>query len=114
MKLKEVKFLTDENLGTRVPKFLLGQGFDVSSILENLGIPDTEVLSISNKEDRVLITSDQDFEIFFKENLIPAGVILLKLKDESVENKKRVLLRKLKSNKNLYGKFTIVEDALLK
>lgn len=76
-----------------------------------LSKPDTDILSIANKDNRILLTTDKDFgELVFKEKLVHSGVILLRLKDESVENKKRVLLRELKSVKDFAGKFTRVRD----
>ncbi len=107
-----MKFITDENLGVRIPRFLKSLGFDIISVTEvALSHPDTDVLALANKENRILLTTDKDFgELVFKEKLIHSGVILLRLKDESVENKKRVLLRELKSGKNFEGKFTRVRD----
>lgn len=76
-----------------------------------LSKPDTDILSIANKDNRILLTTDKDFgELVFKEKFVHSGVILLRLKDESVENKKRVLLRELKSDKDFAGKFTRVRD----
>src|SRR3989344_4640842 len=103
-----MKFIADENLGIRVPKYLRSLGYDVISAIEvALSRPDTDILSISNRENRIILTSDKDFgELVFKEGLAHSGVILLRLRDESVENKKRVLLRELTSGKNLKGDFT--------
>lgn len=107
-----MKFITDENLGIQVPQYLRSLGYDVISVIEvALSKPDPDILNIANKENRILLTTDKDFgELVFKEKLIHSGVILLRLKDESVRNKKRVLLRELKSGKNFEGKFTRVRD----
>ena len=107
-----MKFVADENLGIRVPKYLKGLGFDIISVIELAkGKPDVDILALANKQDRILITLDKDFgELLFKEKLIHSGVILLRLKDESVENKKKVLVKELKSKKNFSGKFTVIRD----
>ncbi len=107
-----MKFITDENLGVKVPRYFRSLGYDVISATEvALSKPDTDILDIANKENRILLTTDKDFgELVFKEKLIHSGVILLRLKDESVENKKKVLSRELKSGKNFTGKFTRVRD----
>lgn len=107
-----MKFITDENLGIRVPQYLRALGYDVISAIEvALSKPDTDILDIANREDRIILTTDKDFgELVFKEKLAHCGVILLRLKDESVTNKKRVLLRELKSGRNFEGKFTRVRD----
>ena len=107
-----MKFITDENLGIQIPRYLKSLGYNVISVIEvALSKPDTDILNIANKENRILLTTDKDFgELVFKEKLTHAGVILLRLKDESVKNKKRVLLRELKLGKNFGGKFTRVRD----
>lgn len=107
-----MKFITDENLGIQIPEYLKSLGYDVISVIEvALSRPDTDILSLANQENRILLTTDKDFgELVFKEKLIHSGVILLRLKDESVENKKKVILRELKSGKNFGGRFTRVRD----
>jgi len=107
-----MKFIADENLGVRVPQYLKNLGFDIIWVKEIApGKADIQILEIANKEKRVLITQDKDFgELVFKEKLATAGVILLRLKDESVKNKKEVLLHLLSSKKDFYGKFTVVKD----
>ncbi|MBI2595819.1 DUF5615 family PIN-like protein [Candidatus Daviesbacteria bacterium] len=107
-----MKFITDENLGIQIPKYLKDLGLDVISAIEvALNKPDSDILDIANKENRILLTMDKDFgELVFKEKLVHFGVILLRLKDESVENKKKVLLRAIKSGKNFKRKFTRIRD----
>lgn len=107
-----MKFVTDENLGIQIPKYLRSLGFDVISVIEiALGKPDPEVLKIANQENRILITLDKDFgELVFKYKLIHAGVILFRLKDESIENKKKVILKTLKLRESFKGKFIVIRD----
>lgn len=107
-----MKFVADENLGIIVPVFLQQLGFDIISIGKVApGKTDLEVLEIANKQNRILITLDKDFgELVFKNGLIHSGVILLRLKDESVENKKKVILKTLKSGQIFSDKFTVVRD----
>ena len=107
-----MKFIADENLGIRVPKYLKSLGFDIVAVKEIAQSRlDADILDIANKEQRILITLDKDFgELVFKQKLIHSGVILLRLKDESVENKEKVLLRELKSKKKFENKFTVISD----
>ena len=109
-----MKFIADENLGVRVPQYLKNLGFNIIWVKKVApGKPDIQILEIANKEKRVLITLDKDFgELVFKEKFVTAGVIFMRLKDESVENKKKVLLNLLTSKKDFYGKFTIVKDKI--
>ena len=107
-----MKFIADENLGVRVPQYLKSSGFDIIWVKKVApGKPDIQILEIANRQKRILITLDKDFgELVFKEKLATAGVILLRLKNESVKNKQRILLNLLQSQKKLYRKFTIVKE----
>ncbi len=104
-----MKFIADENLGKVVPKYLKSLGFDIISISEVAPSSiDSDILEIANRENRILITLDKDFgELVFKEKLIHSGVIFLRLKDESIENKKKVLQKILESNQDFSKRFTV-------
>lgn len=107
-----MKFIADENLGIKVPDYLKNLGFEIVSVTQIArGDPDKKILEMANKQGRILITLDKDFgELVFKEKLIHSGVILLRLKDESVDNKKIVLLKALRSKRSFQGKFTVIKD----
>ena len=107
-----MKFLLDENLGIKIPQYLRSLGFDIASISElSPGISDIDVLNMANEQKRTLITLDKDFgELVFKEKLVHSGVILLRLENESVENKMKILEKALKSGKDFLNKFTVIED----
>lgn len=107
-----MKFIADENLGIQVPHYLKELGIDIVAIRDIApGEPDTEVLKLANEQDRVLITLDKDFgELVFHQKLIHSGVIFLRLQDESVANKKKVLTKVLRSRKQFENKFTVVGD----
>lgn len=110
-----MKFIADENLGVEVPKFLRSLGIDIISVIEvALAKPDPYILSLANNQQRILVTLDKDFgELVFKEGLAHFGVILFRLKDESIENKKRILLKTLTSKQNFLGKFTTIKGKLI-
>ena len=108
-----MKFLTDENIGFEVIKPLRKYGFDIKSILEiNPGTQDAEVLSLANKEGRIVITTDKDFgELVFVNKLVHKGVILLRLKKDSSRNKLRVLGSLFYEHLvELDGAFTVVTE----
>lgn len=104
--------MADEDLGLKVPKFLAELGFDIKAVKEIAqGKTDNQVLQLANKENRILITLDKDFgRLVFKEKLVHSGVIFLRLRNESVENKKKVLLKALRSGRKFEGKFTVIRD----
>lgn len=86
-----MRFLLDENAELRIARFLRDHGHDVTAIVRDYttALPDEEVLSIAERERRILITNDRDFQhlalrrkrphsgvIFFR---LPQGRITLKL-----------------------------------
>lgn len=109
-----MKFLADENIGYKVIKPLRELGFDIKSILEiNKGLADLTVLSLSDKESRILITTDKDFgELVYVNKLIHSGVILLRLNNDSSENKLKVLRKLFEMHLKQLGKaFTVVTES---
>ena len=107
-----MKFLLDENIGKAVAKFLEKLGHSASRIrLIAPGIEDSEVLDLSVSKDSILITSDKDFgELIFKEGQSSAGVIFLRLQDESSDNKIKALKEVLSKHKEVRNKFITVKE----
>ncbi len=102
-----MKFLVDESTGIQVARFLKRLRYDVIYPSEEYRrLSDLEILKIARKEERIIITNDKDFgDYIFYQKLNTYGIILLRLQDESVENKLKVLklllknfARKLKGN----------------
>lgn len=108
-----MKFLVDEDIGKLVTESLRKEGHDVRSAIEDLkGFPDEEILKIAYKEDRILVTLDQDFGRMIYQSQPPhRGVILLRLKKESQEAIIKILEKVIKQiGENLKNKFTIVTE----
>jgi predicted nuclease of predicted toxin-antitoxin system len=77
-----MKWLLDESAEYRIGQWLKAQGHDVTAIAQDYphALPDSQVLEIAVKEQRVLITNDRDFgELIFREHLPHSGVIYFKL-----------------------------------
>lgn len=109
-----MKFLADENIGYKIINPLRKLGFDIKSILEiNKGLVDLTVLSLADKESRILITCDKDFgELVYVNKFIHSGVILLRLNDDSSGNKLKVLKKLFKMHlKQLSKAFTVVTES---
>jgi predicted nuclease of predicted toxin-antitoxin system len=74
------------------------------------GASDEEIAERAVKEDRVIITNDKDFGRlagFYK----PAGIILLRLKDESAKNKvKMVSFVVITYGDNIVGNSMVVSE----
>ncbi len=88
-----MKFLTDENISLEVVVYIRNLNHNVKSIIQmSPGLTDIKVLQLAHKENRILITSDIDFgELVYQQKQLHAGVILLRLDDETNSNKMRVL-----------------------
>jgi predicted nuclease of predicted toxin-antitoxin system len=77
-----VRFLLDESADMRTAPELREQGHDGTGIVTDYpaSLPDSEVLAIAYREERILITHDLDFGgLVFVEHQPHAGVILLRL-----------------------------------
>ena len=86
------KFLLDVNLSPETGAFLRKTfGFDVvrSTPPE---LPDEAVVDLAKREQRVIITLDQDFgEIYYLRERGRVGVLVLRLRDQTVASVNRVL-----------------------
>lgn len=115
--MHSIKLLTDENIGFRVIYPLRELGLDIKSILEDeRGAQDSKVLSIANKEKRILITTDKDFgELVNAKQLAHAGILLLRLTDDSSKNKVKILQYVLTTyGEELSDTFTVIKDNLIR
>jgi predicted nuclease of predicted toxin-antitoxin system len=82
-----MRFLLDESADLPLADHLSQLGHDVTSIARDYtrSIEDEDVLSIANREQRILITNDKDFgELVYRLRLAHSGVILFRLRDESM------------------------------
>jgi len=96
-----VKFLVDECTGIWVSKQLKQMGFDSVSVIEVMkGADDQEIIRKAIEEDRVIITNDKYLGMLEDFSKLP-GIILLRLKNESVENKIKVISFLASSRSNL-------------
>jgi len=75
------KFLLDENVRIELFKFLKNKGLNVK--LAPKGASDEQLLSISKREKRILVTNDQDFVESAKEEVF--SVVWLRIPQSSPE-----------------------------
>ena len=88
-----MRFIVDECTGPAVAKWLRELEHDVFSVYDDSrGLDDESILQKAAEDERILITNDKDFgELIFKDRKIHRGIILLRLDDERIANKIRVL-----------------------
>jgi len=106
-------FVVDESTGTAVAEFLRGLGHDVLNVVESMPqADDPDILARAAAEKRIVVTNDKDFgELVFRTRKSHGGVILLRLRDESAENRVRVLASVLERwADRLSGSFTVATE----
>lgn len=88
-----MRFLVDECTGPAVARWLTELGHDVLAVHDwARGEADTRILERAVQEHRIIITNDKDFgDHVFRDRLQHCGVILLRLTNNRVANRIRVL-----------------------
>jgi len=112
-----MRFIVDECTGPRVAEWLRKKGYEVFSVYEEArGITDEKIIAKANKENYVLLTNDKDFgELVVKQNKPHKGVILLRLKNEKVENKIEILRNLLeKHSEKITNNFIVVTEKAIR
>jgi predicted nuclease of predicted toxin-antitoxin system len=81
MELTEFKFITDENIQTKVVDYLTILGLDIFDIKQMglQGTPDREILDLAVREERIILTQDSDFGTdFFISGFRAKGIIYIR------------------------------------
>lgn len=81
MNLTELLLLTDENIDPSVVDFLRQKGFDVMDIKEMnwRGKLDIDILKEAHKQNRVVVTHDDDFgKLVFRSKIPFSGILYLR------------------------------------
>lgn len=88
-----MQFLVDESAGSAVAAHLRGLGHDVLEVLHSMPqADDTAILAKAVQEARIVVTNDKDFgELVFRSGQAHAGIVLLRLHDETSPNRVRVI-----------------------
>ncbi len=108
-----MRILADENIGRGVIRALRAVGYDVLSVLESKpGLSDTEVLSMAQAQERVVITQDKDFGELAVRGGLPArsGIVLLRLRQGRPQDDAQRILAILTSRDDWSGHFSVVDD----
>jgi len=111
-----MRFLANENIPLELVKELKNLGYDILRVDEvKKGMKDYEVLDLSFKEERILITFDKDFgKLVMKEKRKSKSIILLRLPPKSIQYIKNKLFLLFKQIKELEGKFIVVEENMIR
>jgi len=97
-----IRFLADENISPRTADFLRSLGYDVVTVAQ-CGLtsrPDEDIVRYALENDRVILTFDLDFgTIYYLSAPERLRVLVLRLKQQTVEAANEVLKRVVASGK---------------
>lgn len=106
-----MRFMVDENTGPGVAHWLKQQGYEVFSVYnEARGMSDDDIIQKASLENWIIVTSDKDFgEKVYRDKRTHRGIVLLRLRDERVQNKIFILEQLLNNYAaQLPDNFTVV------
>lgn len=89
--------MANVNIEKPIIDYLLKNGYDAKWVTNvNKRMPDNEVCSLANSEERVILTNDKDFgEIVFLQKKISRGIVLLRIKGQDSFQKIQLLSKLL-------------------
>lgn len=114
-----MEFLADENIAPRAIEALRKEGFTIHTISEQrlISASDEKIIVVAQKNKWIIITHDKDFGNLLHYPLRShAGVILLRLKNQSPHNVIRHLIPFLKTTdiKKIKGRLVIFREDRIK
>lgn len=93
-----MRFLLDQSAEARIGVSLVSWGHDATRVGRDHppGLPDSDVLAIAVREQRVLITNDRDFgDLIFRQHHPHTGVIYFRFPLDATADQKIASLHKL-------------------
>jgi predicted nuclease of predicted toxin-antitoxin system len=112
-----IKFIVDESTGSAVVQLLRQLSYDVLAVSEVMHqASDIDILNRAAETNRILITNDKDFgELIYRSGKVHAGVVLLRLSDESQASRVRVVKAVLEHHLGrLAGNFVVASEKRLR
>lgn len=107
-----MKLVADEGIDKPIVDALRIAGFYVIYILEsNQGADDTFILTLSNFEERVLLTQDKDFgELVFRMKNVHSGIVLIRLNGYPPLEKAKIVVNLFIEHQSKFVKaFTVIQ-----
>jgi predicted nuclease of predicted toxin-antitoxin system len=108
-----LKFVLDVGVGNKVAQYLIANGYDATLITAiDPTMEDTNILSIAEIEERMVITMDKDFgELVYHSKKAHKGVLLLRLEDANGDEKVEIMKFIMDNFKDeLEGKFCVFKN----
>lgn len=108
-----MKFIADVNITQTVITSLRQNKHEVLDLKKvNLQMPDTEIISMAQEENWIILTHDKDFEDLIQHSKYHVGIILIRLKDQHSKHHFEKLNEVLKNQREetLQGSLTVIEE----
>lgn len=108
-----MRFLLDENISQTVSRGLRDSGYGVLHVLDTryCARPDEDIIKFARRERRVIVTHDKDFGNLLR---FPAhshaGVILIRLRNQSPHNTLKYLLGFLRQDRKVSRKLVVIRE----
>jgi len=109
-----MRFLVDVCVGPRVARWLDEQGHDVQAVFDlDPTMQDLQILEIARRENRIVVTIDNDFaDHVFADRRSHGGIVLMRLRNERSHSKIGAMERVLIAcGDRIAGRFVLVTDA---
>jgi predicted nuclease of predicted toxin-antitoxin system len=111
--IADLRFIVDESTGSAVVEYLQQLGYDVLFAGDIMARSDDSViLDLAVQQHRIVVTNDKDFgELVFRSGKPHDGILLLRLDDESPQNRLRVFQNVLRLyQERLPGNFVVATE----
>ncbi len=108
-----MKFLADVNIAQLIIKFLRTRNHNVLDAKKDLLLEfDIKIISIAQREDRIILTRDKDFIELVKLPKYQTPTIIFRVTDQKPENILKFLKKLLEDTKEetLIKSLTVIED----
>lgn len=112
-----LKFVLDVGVGNKTRDYLNSRELDVISILDqDPAMPDSDILSIAEKEGRIVVTMDKDFgELVYRSGRKHKGVLLLRMEDATGDEKAKIMRWILENFADqIEGRFCVFQNGRLR
>lgn len=112
-----MNLVADEGVDQPIVAALRAAAFDVTYYAELApGTDDTTILAHAQNAHTLLLTCDKDFgELIFRNRLVTAGVVLIRLEGLNAETKARLVLNAIQAHAaEMLNSFAVISPGLLR
>ena len=112
-----LKFLVDVGVGKKVELFLKKKGYNTKTVRTiDPQMSDEEIIRLSLKENRMIITMDKDFgELVYHYKRDSCGVLLLRLEDATGSEKQEVVANILaRHSSDIVNRYCVFQNGRLR